>query len=224
MRSTRQSTSKSLSSLLLLLLTLLSITVVARAADEADEVDGDEYEVTARVVRISLINGEVSVKRSDSNAWEQARLNAPLVEGDTVSTDARARVEIQIDARNFLRLGANSTLRIVTLRDDGIALSLVEGLASLRLAKFDRDKEYFEIDAPKATMSAEQKGLYRIDVYARRPRSSERTRWRPGAHLFRDFRLRFARRTHRRVDLRRGECGRLGIHRGQRRRPVGFMG
>ena len=106
----------------------------------------------------------MSVKRNGSDDWEQARLNTPLVEGDTVSTDARGRVEIQIDARNFLRLGANSMLRIVTLRDDGIALSLVEGLASLRLAKFDRDKEYFEIDAPKATMAAEQKGLYRIDV------------------------------------------------------------
>ncbi len=58
-------------------------------------------------------------------------------------------------------------LRIVTLRDDGVALSLVEGVASLRLAKFDRDKEYFEIDAPKTTMSAEQKGLYRIDVRAK---------------------------------------------------------
>ncbi len=57
------------------------------------------------MVRISLINGDVSVKRNGSNDWEQARLNTPLVEGDTISTDAQGRVEIQIDARNFLRLG-----------------------------------------------------------------------------------------------------------------------
>ena len=34
----------------------------------------------------------------------------------------------------------------------------------MRLAKFDRDHEYFEVDAPKTTLAAEKKGMYRIDV------------------------------------------------------------
>ena len=63
MRSTRRSIWSSgravSSTILLLLLTLLSTTIIARAADDADE--GDEYDVTARVVRISLITGEVSL-------------------------------------------------------------------------------------------------------------------------------------------------------------------
>ena len=165
MRSTRRSIwsfGRAVSStILLLLLTLLTTNIVARA-DDADE--GDEYDVTARVVRISLITGEVSLKRNGNTDWERARLNTPLVEGDTVSTDRDSRVEIQVDARNFVRLGASSMLRIVTLRDEGVALSVVEGTASVRLAKFDRDHEYFEIDAPKTTLAAEKKGLYRIDV------------------------------------------------------------
>ncbi len=106
------------STILLLFLTFLTATIVARAADD----DEDEYDVKARVVRISLITGEVSLKRSGNTDWERARLNLALVEGDTISTgstDARARVEIQIDARNFVRLGANSVLKIVTLRDEG---------------------------------------------------------------------------------------------------------
>ena len=53
-----------------------------------------------------------------------------------------------------VRLAANSVLRIVTLRDEGIAISVVEGTLSLRLAKFDRAHEYFEIDAPKTTLAA----------------------------------------------------------------------
>src|SRR6185295_19431304 len=32
-----------------------------------------------------------------------------------------------------------------------------------RLARFDKDKEYFEVDAPKTTFAAESTGLYRID-------------------------------------------------------------
>src|SRR2546422_728466 len=159
MRSTRP-VYRTLFLLLLALLTFSTTKTIARAADD----EADEYDVKARVVRISLITGDVNLKRNGNTDWERAKLNFPLVEGDTISTDREARVEIQIDARNFVRLGENSVLRIVTLRDEGVALSLVEGSASIRLAKFDRDKEYFEVDAPKTTLAAEKKGLYRIDV------------------------------------------------------------
>lgn len=142
------------------LLTFFSITITARADDD----DEDDYDVKARVVRISLIGGEVNLKRNGNQDWEPLRLNYPLVEGDTVATDNDGRLEIQIDARNFVRLAANSTLRIVTLRDEGIALSVVEGTAIVRLRKFDRKHEYFELDAPRTTMAAEKEGSYRIDV------------------------------------------------------------
>ena len=157
MRSTRRSLH---ATVLFLLLTLFVTAHSVRAEDDY----ADEYDEKARVVRISLIKGEVSLKRSGNSDWERARLNFPLVEGDTVSTDRDSRLEIQVDARNFVRLESNSILRIVTLRDEGIALSVVEGTASVRLAKFDSDREYFEVDAPKTTMAAEKKGLYRIDV------------------------------------------------------------
>jgi hypothetical protein len=146
-----------------LLLTLLAIPFTARADDDDDK--DDDYDVKARVVRISLLGGEVNLKRNDNKDWEPARLNYPLVEGDTITTSKDSILEIQIDARNFVRLAANSVLRIITLRDEGIAISLVEGTATVRLAKFDRSKNgYFEIDAPKTTMAAEKQGLYRIDV------------------------------------------------------------
>ncbi len=157
MRSTRRSLH---ATILSLLLTPFGAAHSVRAEDDY----ADEYDVKARVVRVSLIKGEASLKRNGNSDWERARLNFPLVEGDTVSTDRDSRLEIQIDARNFVRLEANSILRIVTLRDEGVALSVVEGTASVRLAKFDRDHEYFEVDAPKVTMAAEKKGLYRIDV------------------------------------------------------------
>jgi len=157
MRSSRRSLHVTILSLLL---TLFATAYWVRAEDDY----ADEYDEKARVVRISLISGEVSLKRNGNSDWERARLNFPLVEGDAVSTDRESRLEIQIDARNFVRLESNSILRIVTLRDEGVALSVVEGTASVRLAKFGSDREYFEIDAPKTTMAAEKKGLYRIDV------------------------------------------------------------
>jgi FecR protein len=148
--------------LLLFLLTFFSLTFVARAEDDDDE--PDDYDVKARVVRISMMDGEVNLKRNGNQDWETARLNYPLVEGDTVNTGNDGRLEIQIDSRNFVRLAANSVLRIVTLRDEGIAISAIEGTVIVRLTKFERKKGYFEIDAPKTTMTAEKEGLYRIDA------------------------------------------------------------
>ena len=144
------------------LLTLFFIPITARADDNDDP---DEYDVTARVVRLSMLDGEVNLKHNDNKDWEPAKLNYPLVEGDTVATGANSNLEIQVDSRNFIRLSANSALRIVTLRDEGIAVSAVEGTVIVRLANFDRSKRgYFEIDAPKTTLAAEKNGLYRIDV------------------------------------------------------------
>jgi len=145
-----------------LLLTFLFITVPVRADDDND--DADDYDVKARVARISLIGGEVNLRRAGNKDWESARVNYPLVEGDTITTGKGSQLEIQIDSRNFVRLTDQAYLRIVTLRDEGVAIGLIEGTLVLRLAKFDRDKEFFEIDAPMSTLAAEKTGLYRIDA------------------------------------------------------------
>src|SRR5947209_18285628 len=147
--------------LLFLLSALLLISTTARADDDTN---GDEYEEHARVLRVSLLKGEVSLQRAGGVEWERAQLNTPLVEGDTLSTGRDARLEIQADSRNFVRVGGDSVLKVVTLRDEGIALSLSEGMATVRLSRFDRDKEYFEVDAPKTTVAAEKTGQYRVDV------------------------------------------------------------
>ncbi|HEX8354905.1 MAG TPA: DUF6600 domain-containing protein, partial [Pyrinomonadaceae bacterium] len=146
---------------LLILLSTLFLSTTPALADDTYE---DEYEERARVLRVSLLKGEVSLKRAGEDEWEVARLNAPLVEGDLLATGRDARLEIQVDARNFVRLGPDSVLRVVTLRDEGIALSLSEGTATVRLARFNKDKEYFELDAPATTVAAEKTGQYRLDV------------------------------------------------------------
>ena len=147
--------------LLFLLSAMLLLSPAARAADDTAD---DEYEEHARVLRVSLLKGEVSLLRAGEREWEAARLNAPLVEGDTLSTGSDSRLEIQADSRNFIRVGPGSVLKVLTLRDEGIALSLSEGAATIRLSRFDKDKEYFELDAPRTTVAAERAGQYRVDV------------------------------------------------------------
>jgi hypothetical protein len=130
----------------------------------------DDYtpEVTARVVRISFIRGDVQIRRADENGvkadWERAALNLPIVEGDEISTGENTVVEIQLDSSNHIRLWENAYLKFTTLRDEGIAVSLPQGTMSFRALTFDKNKSYFEVDAPGTTVSVERAGMYRIDA------------------------------------------------------------
>src|SRR5688572_2182961 len=145
---------------LLLLLTFLSVTITARADDDVP----DDYDVNASVARDRLMVGELNLKRNGSKEWELVRLNYPLVEGDTIGAGKDSQLEIQFDSRNFVRFAPGSVLRIVTLREERTALSVLEGTVIVRLAKLDRSREFFELDAPRTTVAIERNGSYRIDV------------------------------------------------------------
>ena len=66
----------------------------------------DPDDLKRGVARISLINGDVSVRRGDSGEWVAGVINAPLLTDDHVATGPNSRAEIQFDASNVLRLGA----------------------------------------------------------------------------------------------------------------------
>jgi hypothetical protein len=55
-------------------------------------------------------------------------------------------------------------LKVTTLRDEGIAVSLPNGSLSARILNFDKNRAYFEIDAPQTTVSVEKAGMYRVDA------------------------------------------------------------
>ena len=130
----------------------------------ADEVDDLIPDVTDRVARISFIQGEVQIRRAESEDWERAVLNLPIVEGDEIVTDGSGRFEIQFNSYTHLRAAENSYISVVGLKDEGIAISIPQGSLSVRLTEFDPNKTYFEIDAPKTTVSLQQTGSYRVDA------------------------------------------------------------
>ena len=126
-------------------------------------VDDDVPDVTARVARISYVDDDVQIKRAGSDDWEKAALNLPLMEGDEISTSAFAKLEIQFDSRTFVRVQEKSLLRITTLQDSGIALSLPQGTMTIRVFDFSKDKSYLEVDIPNTTVALQHSGAYRID-------------------------------------------------------------
>lgn len=143
----------------LLLLPFVTFSANAASADESRA----NYD-SNRVARISFVRGDVQIRRADSREWEEAVPNLPVVEGDRLATGQDSRVEIQFDRDNYLRLAEDSILKIVTLSETGVAVSLPEGSLSLRVGKFKRNTEFFEIDAPETTVAIEREGLYRVDA------------------------------------------------------------
>ncbi len=126
--------------------------------------EDDEPEITDRVARISSIDGDVQIRRKDNVDWENAVLNLPVIEGDVISAGKGSRFEIQLNSKNYVRISENSIITLTTLQDSGIALSLQQGTALIRLNEIDRDREFFEIDAPRTTIALQLKGQYFIEA------------------------------------------------------------
>ena len=119
----------------------------------------------ARVVRISLIAGEVNLKRNGNQDWERRPAELPTRRGRHDRDRQRQPIEIQVDSRNFVRACARYrrcvSSRCVTRASPSVWSKAQPSCASQSLIA---DKEYFEIDAPRTTLAAEKRGLYRIDV------------------------------------------------------------
>jgi hypothetical protein len=67
------------------------------------------------VARLSLISGDVSIRRGISGDFVAGALNAPLVVDDRVLSGARTRAEVQFDRSTFLRLGPYTEVRLSEL-------------------------------------------------------------------------------------------------------------
>ena len=115
------------------------------------------------VARISLIHGDVSTQRGDSGDWSAATLNQPVMGGDKISTADGARVELQLDFANILRVGPNSKANIATLTHKDIQIQLSQGIADYTVSKDSQVEP--EIDtANVAVHPAHHDGVFRIEV------------------------------------------------------------
>jgi hypothetical protein len=139
-----------------LLATGLLLSCTAWAQDEPQEAPEQG------VARISLINGDVSIRRGDTGDWVAAAVNAPLVALDHVLTGANSRTEIQFDNANLLRLGPDSEIRISELGNRRYQIQLARGTATLSVLR-DSNADV-ELDTPNVSVRPTQRGNYRITV------------------------------------------------------------
>ena len=140
--------------LLMLLILTLALTGITWAAEDDEPGRG--------VARVSLMNGDVSVRRGDSGDWVAAAVNAPLSVDDTVVTGANSRAELQLDWANLIRLSSNAEVRLAELEDQRFMLQVARGLVTYRVL---RDSEAdVEISTPSVSVRPAGIGVYRIEV------------------------------------------------------------
>ena len=85
------------------------------------------------VARISLIDGEVSVRRGDSGEWVAGVINAPLLTDDHISTGPNSRAEIQFDSSNLIRIGGNAEIKLSQLEYDRYQMAVSRGTVTYRV-------------------------------------------------------------------------------------------
>jgi hypothetical protein len=120
----------------------------------------------SRVVRLSRTDGQVLVSHPGSDAWEDALVNLPLQEGDTLATQG-GLAEIEFENGATAYLAENSVLQFTQLgfADGGrvTQLTLTQGAGTFyaNLARQDS----FSVVAPTFEVAIPERAEARVDAF-----------------------------------------------------------
>jgi hypothetical protein len=128
--------------------------------------EGEEYS-HARIVRLSFVEGAVTVQRSDMTDWAEASVNTPIQEGFKLSTAENGFAEVEFENTSTVRLGQLSLLeftQLALLPAGGKInrLALRQGYATFH-AMPDKD-DIYEVAAADATLRPYGKTIFRVDI------------------------------------------------------------
>ncbi|HEY2016961.1 MAG TPA: DUF6600 domain-containing protein [Bryobacteraceae bacterium] len=122
----------------------------------------DPDDMQRGVARISLMNGEVSVRRGDSGDWVAGIINAPLLSDDRISTAPNSRAEVQFDSANILRIGGDAEVRLTQLEAGRYQMEVAHGTVTFRVLR--PSEANVEVDTPNVSVRPSKQGVYRISV------------------------------------------------------------
>jgi hypothetical protein len=145
------------------LVAALGAVLLALASTHAAAAEPEGPPADLTPPRLGFIEGQASFWRPGAEDWVPAQVNTPLWPGDTLYTDQRSNLEIQVGPRAFVRLAERTQLGLVNLESDFLQLQLTSGEASLDLRTLPAGRSV-ELDTPNAVFTIEQPGYYRAAV------------------------------------------------------------
>lgn len=127
-----------------------------------------ETDSHARIVRLSFVEGEVTVQRPDVQTWSEAPVNTPIEEGFRLSTGANSFAEVQFENGGTVRVGQLALLEFTKLglAPDGSKineLQLRQGYATFHPLASGAG-ESLQVDTPYATLNAGAGDEFRVDL------------------------------------------------------------
>ncbi|MGA8030120.1 MAG: DUF6600 domain-containing protein [Bryobacteraceae bacterium] len=114
------------------------------------------------VARISIVQGDVNVKRGDSGELVAAAINAPLMAQDHLQTSPGSRAEVELDSANLIRLAPNTDIGFADVEYRRYQFQLGAGTMIYRVLRDSNAQA--EIDTPSIALKPEAEGEYRISV------------------------------------------------------------
>jgi FecR protein len=138
---------------------LISVTLAnAAPADET----GLSY---ARIVRLSVVRGDVQIARGDSGKWEPAAMNMPLQQGFAVGTN-EGLAEIELEHGSMIWVAPNSVVQFTELALSGggqiTKVAMTEGTATFDAAIGSED--VFSVSNQDFDITPAGKSEFRVDL------------------------------------------------------------
>jgi hypothetical protein len=122
----------------------------------------------ARIVRLSFVEGDVTIARPDVQGWAEAPVNTPLEEGFKLSTGEGSFAEVEFENGGTIRLGQRALLDFTQLaltanggKVNHLQLELGYGTFHPRL---DNAEDSFELATPDGTLTVGGHAFFRVDL------------------------------------------------------------
>jgi hypothetical protein len=113
-------------------------------------------------LRLSLIEGDVQIKTTDTPRWAPAAINFPLKDGDQIWVPKEGRAEVKSRRGTIIRLDANTALDVLTVTPDALQLYLSTGLAYVN-AKGERDTT-LQLDTPLSSIRVYERAKFSAEI------------------------------------------------------------
>ena len=114
------------------------------------------------IARLSIVQGDVNVRRGDNGELVSAMMNQPLAAQDHLQTSGGSRAEVELDSANLLRLAPNTEIGFADLESQRYQLQLGAGTVVYRVLR--NSTAQAEIDTPNIAIRPAAEGEYRISV------------------------------------------------------------
>jgi len=147
------------------LLVLLIAALIAPALNSVPSAAQSSSQ--ARIVRLSFVEGTVTLQRPGIDQWAQAFVNTPVQQGFKIATAANSFAEVEFENGSTARLGQLSELDFtnLSLSPDGNKinhLTLAQGYATFTVVP--KRGDVYVVHAAGSAYTAADKTMFRVDL------------------------------------------------------------